>query len=737
MKQLLSLMILLQFALSIRAQSSVTWTEPSLNAAASMPIGNGEVGANVWMQPDGTLSFYVSRTDSWAGSGRLMKLGRVDISFTPNPVTNGDFVQCLNTADGVYEVKMPTCELKLFVDTESPVIYVSGKSKTKVHVKAATVSWRKETKTVKPGSAEMRGFWGLQDIPDSVGRIEEHADIILNKPNALATCYRNQNSLYPFTLQFQQLNVDAATSRDMYKDRTFGLYIPQANSFVKQNDTLLSTTAPVHAFDLKVIAYTAQCASTEAWYAQARQIGDRAKSEAKAFKQTKKWWNDYWKRSHIVVSTPDKVTGERITEAYNLQKWVSACAGRGNYPIKFNGSLFTVDAVHTDKDRDFGPDFRLWGECFWWQNTRLMYHPMLAAGNFDMMRPLFELYKKNMPVFKAISSDFYGVEGASIPETMLPFGTYSCRDYGWDRTGKTKGEVNNTYIRYMYNPNVELISLMLDYYNYTGDEVFAKETLIPMSKELLLYFDNRFGKDKSAALKITPTQSLETYWDGVINDLPTVSGLHASVSGLLSLPQGLLNEAEAAWLSNLQKRLPAIPSNDTTFLPAEIYDPKRSNVENPELYVMFPFRQCNFSTPDRAKGIKAFNARKIKGHQGWYQDGQQAAILGLTDEARDNILKKIDNKHPNHKFPVFWGPNFDWLPDQDIAGNYMQTLQDMVMQTYDGTVYLLPAFPKEWNVDFKLYTPAGCTVEGQWAKGQWQAQPKAKGRNKTNVTIQK
>lgn len=734
-KEILSLLAMLLLVGYAQAQSTIIWNEPSMNAASSMPIGNGEVGLNVWMQPNGTLSFYVARSDSWAGSGRLLKLGRVDILMTPNPVKEGHIVQCLNTADGVYEVKMPGVELQLFVDAESPVVYVSGKSKHKINVQAAIFSWRKTVKTVVPGSPEMRSFWGLQDIPAAIGKVEESPDIILNRNNALAACYRNQNSLYPLTIQFQQLNLKENEQDDIYKDRTFGLYVPQPDGFVKRNDTLFYTTEPVRQFDVKIIAYTTQCGSVDSWCNDAKQIGEKSVSRQQALKRTTQWWNAYWKRSRIVISTPDKITGNRVTEAYNLQKWMTACAGRGTYPIKFNGSIFTVDAVYTDKDKNFGPDFRLWGECFWWQNTRLIYHPMLAGGNFEMMKPFFALYKKNMPVFRAISSDFYGVKGAVIPETMLPFGTYSCRDYGWDRTGKQKGEVSNKYIRYMYNPNVELICLMLDYYNYTRDEGFVKETLIPMSKELLLYFDNRFGYDRSTRLRITPTQSLETYWYDVVNDLPTVAGLHTALAGLLSLPQGLLSQNEADWLSDMQKRLPEIPSTDVTFLPAETYSPRRDNVENPELYVTFPFRLCNIASADRNKGITAFTNRKIKGHQGWYQDGQQAAILGLIDEAKNNIVQKIDNKHLGHKFPAFWGPNFDWLPDQDIAGNYMQTLQEMVVQTYGGVIYLLPAFPKDWNVDFKLHTSLGCTVEGVWENGRWSKKPVAKGRNSGNAII--
>lgn len=40
--------------------------------------------------------------------------------------------------------------------------------------------------------------------------------------------------------------------------------------------------------------------------------------------------------------------GFRITQSYLLQSWMPACGGRGAYPIKFNGGIFTVDPVFTD-----------------------------------------------------------------------------------------------------------------------------------------------------------------------------------------------------------------------------------------------------------------------------------------------------------------------------------------------------------------------------------------------------
>ena len=68
-----------------------------------------------------------------------------------------------------------------------------------------------------------------------------------------------------------------------------------------------------------------------------------------------------------------------LSRGYTLQRYVQACGGRGPYPIKFNGSIFTVEPKAMGMP--FNPDFRNWGDCHWWQNVRFPYHPMLAGGD--------------------------------------------------------------------------------------------------------------------------------------------------------------------------------------------------------------------------------------------------------------------------------------------------------------------------------------------------------------------
>ncbi|UQZ80912.1 hypothetical protein SK3146_00068 [Paenibacillus konkukensis] len=45
-------------------------------------------------------------------------------------------------------------------------------------------------------------------------------------------------------------------------------------------------------------------------------------------------------------------------------------------------------------------------------------------------------------------------------------------------------------------------------------------------------------------------------------------------------------------------------------------------------------------------------------------------------------------------------------------------LQDMLLQTSGETIYLLPAWPREWDVDFKLHAPGQTVVQGQVRGGK-------------------
>ena len=246
-----------------------------------------------------------------------------------------------------------------------------------------------------------------------------------------------------------------------------------------------------------------------------------------------------------------------VTRGYTLQRYVQACGGRGPYPIKFNGGMFTVEPKPFGKP--YNADWRAWGDCHWWQNVRHMYHPMLAAGDFDLMDPLFQTYAAVRPLAEARSRLYHGAEGCYFPETMTVWGTYSNGDYGWNRVGHQPKDVLCPYWQYAWNQGPELVALMLDRWDYTGDEAFLRGQVLPAAESVLKYFDTRFKKDAEGRIVLDPTQAVETYWHGVVNDMPSTAGLNDITARLCALPETLASAEQRAFFARMRAAAPKVP----------------------------------------------------------------------------------------------------------------------------------------------------------------------------------
>ena len=412
-----------------------------------------------------------------------------------------------------------------------------------------------------------------------------------------------------------------------------------------------------------------------------------------------------------------------VTRGYILQRWINACGGRGNFPIKFNGSIFTVDGGEGERK---DPDYRRWGGCYWFQNTRLPYWPMMASGDHDLMQPLFRMFLDIMPLAKIRTQVYFNHEGAFFPETMSFWGTYHNGNWGWGwrAIGKPGAPTVNRYIRYHYSGTLELLAMMIDFYHYTESETFLTQTLLPVADEYLLWWDRHWSRDDRGKLHMSPSSSCETYWE-CTNPSPDIAGLMWNLDQLLSLSDGEIGVERRACWEKLRKAIPPMPRMErdgrTIIAPAELPLPDRTNVENPELYTIFPFRLYGVGKPGLGLARDTFEYRIIQRSWGWAQDDTQAAYLGLADQAAELVARRANarfnepgNKKeiPTSRFPAFWGPNHDWVPDQDHGGNLLMGLQTMIVQADEGRIHLLPAWPDRWDLDFKLHAPRNTTVQG-------------------------
>ncbi len=862
----------------------VVWDTPSADAAGSMPMGNGEVGINLWVEANGDLNFYISRSDSFSEISRLLKVGQVRVSLSPNPFQIGvPFSQHLHLRDGVCDITagdgVNKVTLHVFVNSTSPVVHVVGESALPVTVKATVVCWRTVPRRIP--TAEQKSAWSMHGAPFD---LVESADVFPNSaPGTVVWYHRNETSAVPSTLQVQSLQSASDKVVDPLIHRTFGGWLT-GKGFKSDADHTIETSSPVTSFAIRVAVPCEQTATAAEWIAAAKKIATSANDSAIAWQQTTAWWHSFWERSWVetdaglgtivpiskqpfrvgedsngqnkfpgalsrvslfqqpmaadqiaqlhdagrdgqpvatpqlavadgttgvigdatpsfangftlsawikpkslspgrildkmtaggsdgflldthpgntlrlivgnetlsappkilktdvwqhAVATVDTPTGamriyldgklvaERagdmvspIARGYTLQRYVQACGGRGTYPIKFNGGIFTVEPKNMGEP--FNADYRAWGDSFWWQNTRHMYHPMLASGDLEMMGPLFRMYEAAVPLAEARSAIYHRVQGAYFPETMTAWGTYSNGDYGWNRKGHEPQDVMCPYWQYAWNQGPELVDLMLDRWDYTGDPAFLKQQVLPMAMSVLKYFDTRFKRDANGKIVLNPTQSVETFWSGVTNDMPSVAGLSDITRRLCQLPENLTTPEQRTFFAKMKASCQAIPIEERTvdgrlvrmLAPAEKYKNERSNCENPELYAVWPFRIFGIGKPGLNEAIAAYDHRANHLDVGWGPDGNCAALLGLTDEAARILEKKCANSRHGYRWPATWGPNFDWLPDQNHGGNLLETTQLMLLQCDGDKIRLLPAWPKMWNVSFKLHATRNTTVE--------------------------
>ena len=431
----------------------------------------------------------------------------------------------------------------------------------------------------------------------------------------------------------------------------------------------------------------------------------------------------------LVKSSPVQIdqfvaTPEKISQTYQLCRFMNACAGRSEQPIKFNGSLFSVGTPEN-------PDYRRWGgPGFWFQNERLVYWPMLAAGDLDLMEPWFRMYREALPFATARVKKYFDHAGALFGETIYFWGAEASSHYEWmPFESRTTPLPLCSYLTYYFSNNLESIAMMFDYYEQSGDLEFLKATLIPHALEVMRFFDLHYTRDTAGKLSMYPAQALETYQKDVTNALPEIAGLRYTLPRLLALPEGTVSVEELSRWKRLLTEVPAIPLGEVNgarvILPAERYRKSTSNVENPELYAVFPYRIFGLNKPDLEIARATFANRIFMMPYCWHQDDVQAALLGLSDEAARMVAGRASpsfygTEQPNEgsRFPAFFKPNHDWVPDVDHGGNLQLALQYMLVQNEGKKIHLFPAWPKDWNVKFKLHCPFQTTVEGSLQNGK-------------------
>jgi alpha-L-fucosidase 2 len=697
----------------------VRWETMGAGSRDSLPLGNGDVAANVWTEADGGIGLYLAKGDAWDHLGRLIKIGRLHLRLDP-PLESASFFQTLTLADASVRIGDARREVHLWIDAHAPVLEIVITSRGGVtRVEAGLDRWREDPRDLGgPDRHGVTGWFGgsveLRSQPDTV---------VSDEPAAVAWYQHNTSSVWAFSLQQQGLAELMPTGTDPLLHRTFGGWMAGAG-WTRPDERTLETRVADAPARLGVLALTQAAGPPAGWReaarAAARRRAERCPREAWAAHEAH--WAAYWSRSHIHLTARglDYGAAEQINRQSRWWRYLVGGAGRAAYPIKFNGGLYTADWGLPGEA--FDGDYRRWGGGYWFQNTRLIYWALLAGGDYDLLEPFAAMYRGALPLAEHRTRVWYGHEGAFFPETMTFWGTYLPDNYGWDRTGRPVGEVQNRYIRHYWTSGLEMIALLHAVWRHTGDDTWRDRDLVPLARGVLRFFARHYPDDAAGRLHIAPAQSLETWWEAE-NPAPEVAALHDLLPRLLALPDGVVDEATRAEWVALRARLPELPrrmvDGEPVLAPAVVHEDVPKNSENAELYSVFPFRLFGLGRPDLDLARRTFLHRLVPDTGGWRQDAVQAALLGLTSTATFYVHKNLAEGPKPARFEGFMGPNYDWVPDFDHTSVSQLALQTMLLQEVEGKLLLFPAWPAgRWNVDFKLHAPGRTVIAGELRDGQ-------------------
>lgn len=750
-------------------QYNIIWTTQSKNAGESMPVSGGDIGLNVWMEND-ELLFYMGRSGYRDENGALLKPGRVRVKLSPNPFRAAAFKQELKLREGYVLVtaKQPdgkTCAIKVWVEAARPIVHLDITSDAPVTASASYESWRTEDIELPndPSKHDRRGM--CMNFDAYPGEVFLYKDEIRVDEKLLRFHHRVDNRRDCFAFQVKQQELKPVRDRlvNPLENLVWGgamvgddfalageMYGTYAGCPFKGWKYV--SEAPATSHRVRVCLYVDQVEQQVHWDAELQKLIDlRPEDDARAWGANQEWWAGFWNRSRLVINSArgEEDTGWRIGRNYQLFRYMLASNINGREPTLFNGGLFTFDPLYVNgkKGPGYTPDHRQWGALFTAQNQRMLVWPLLKAGDFDMVPSGLSFYLRGLPNTMARVRRYWGHDGCAFEEQSSLTGLPAACQYGFFESdvrvaprvaprGRPADTELGVQINHagglIYEGQLEHAWLMLRYHQFSGADLAL---YLPFIEQSVIFYDEHYrfrcnqltGKelDENGKLVIYPANTLEAHWHAR-NPTSVIAGLRRILSELIALPEQYTSEEKRRrWISMLEA-LPEMPMASDPRVGGRYLKPSENHEHQnwvcPEMYPLFPYELYGVGLPDLELMKHTSYATKKDRYKtiSWEQANIHAAKLGETELAQKLNAAKMDNGP--YRFPAFWPEDIDWTPDHNWGGSGMIGMQEMVIQTHafpgeQGNIRLLPAWPTDWAVDFKLHAPYQTVVEATYEAG--------------------
>jgi hypothetical protein len=326
-----------------------------------MPLGNGNLSVSVWVEPGSALAFYVGKSDSYDETHRLVKVARVRVRFAglataPFDKDGVGFREVLHMRNGTVEVSgAGGFRLTMWVDANAPHLHLQASSSSDGEFSAEVTMEPLRGNDDGNGRACIPGSEGGCTIgcPDKHCCPDNHhvaADTVLSSEHAVGVYHRNalttgmyrHSSLWESELRLQGLGSlvgNDAVTRDPLTNTSFGAAVvatvgtPSKTSAANTTMSVQSTKSGKLSLALVSILAQTDTAQEFEQHLSSEAATLRTADTTHAYEKHAAWWEKYWSQSYIRLSASptrsDQFNASLVTWQTAIQRYLSACEGRG------------------------------------------------------------------------------------------------------------------------------------------------------------------------------------------------------------------------------------------------------------------------------------------------------------------------------------------------------------------------------------------------------------------------